>query len=123
MKVILLEDVKSLGKKGELVNVSDGHARNYIIPRKLVIGLLGSNGAGKTTLMRAIAGSIPVDSGEISFSGERRTQVFQIIGTPFFFCFIRRKEVQNYDEQNFSRIRFTRFLRSGYERASSKSSL
>ena len=35
MKVILLEDVKSLGKKGELVNVSDGHARNYIIPRKL----------------------------------------------------------------------------------------
>ena len=32
MKVILLEDVKSLGKKGELVNVSDGHARNYIIP-------------------------------------------------------------------------------------------
>ncbi len=39
-----------------------------------VIGLLGGNGAGKTTLMRAIAGSIPVDSGEISFSGERRTQ-------------------------------------------------
>ena len=39
-----------------------------------VIGLLGGTGAGKTTLMRAIAGSIPVDSGEISFSGERRTQ-------------------------------------------------
>ena len=39
-----------------------------------VIGLLGGNGAGKTTLMRAIAGSIPVDSGEISFLGERRTQ-------------------------------------------------
>ena len=39
-----------------------------------VIGLLGGNGAGKTTMMRAIAGSIPVDSGEISFSGERRTQ-------------------------------------------------
>ena len=39
-----------------------------------IIGLLGGNGAGKTTLMRAIAGSIPVDSGEISFSGERRTQ-------------------------------------------------
>ena len=35
MKVIILEDVMSLGKKGELVNVSDGHARNYIIPRKL----------------------------------------------------------------------------------------
>lgn len=32
-----------------------------------VIGLVGGNGAGKTTLMRAIAGSIPVDSGEIIF--------------------------------------------------------
>ena len=35
MKVILLEDVKSLGKKGEIVNVSDGYARNYILPKKL----------------------------------------------------------------------------------------
>ncbi|MEE0035801.1 MAG: 50S ribosomal protein L9 [Coprococcus sp.] len=35
MKVILLQDVKALGKKGDMVNVSDGHARNYIIPRKL----------------------------------------------------------------------------------------
>ena len=35
MKVILLEDVKSLGKKGEIVNVSDGYARNAIIPKKL----------------------------------------------------------------------------------------
>lgn len=34
MKVILLEDVKSLGKKGETVNVSDGYARNFIIPKK-----------------------------------------------------------------------------------------
>ena len=35
MKVILLEDVKSLGKKGEVVNVSDGYARNMILPKKL----------------------------------------------------------------------------------------
>lgn len=35
MKVVLLEDVKSIGKKGELVNVSDGYARNYLMPRKL----------------------------------------------------------------------------------------
>ena len=34
MKVILLEDVKSLGKKGDLVEVSDGYGRNFIIPRK-----------------------------------------------------------------------------------------
>lgn len=34
MKVILLEDVKSLGKKGEVVNVSDGYARNFILKTK-----------------------------------------------------------------------------------------
>ena len=37
MKVVLLQDVKSLGKKGELVNASDGYARNFLFPRKLAI--------------------------------------------------------------------------------------
>ena len=37
MKVILLEDVKSLGKKGEIVNASDGYARNLLLPRKLAV--------------------------------------------------------------------------------------
>ena len=35
MKVVLLQDVKSLGKKGELVNVSDGYARNFLFPKSL----------------------------------------------------------------------------------------
>ena len=37
MKVILLADVKGQGKKGELCNVSDGYARNYLFPKKLAV--------------------------------------------------------------------------------------
>lgn len=43
MKVILLEDVKSLGKKGEIVSVNDGYARNYILPKKLGLEATGKN--------------------------------------------------------------------------------
>ncbi len=43
MKVILLEDVKSLGKKGEVVNVSDGYARNLLFPKKLGIEATAKN--------------------------------------------------------------------------------
>ena len=35
MKAVLLQDIKSLGKKGELVEVSSGYARNYLFPRNL----------------------------------------------------------------------------------------
>ena len=37
MKVILLQDVKGQGKKGQLIEVSDGYARNFMLPRKLAI--------------------------------------------------------------------------------------
>ena len=37
MKVVLLQDVQGKGKKDEIVNVSDGYARNYLIPRKLAV--------------------------------------------------------------------------------------
>ena len=35
MEVILLQDVKALGKKGQVVKVNDGYARNFILPKKL----------------------------------------------------------------------------------------
>ncbi|MGM9567448.1 MAG: 50S ribosomal protein L9 [Clostridia bacterium] len=37
MKVILLQDVKGQGKKGEIVNASDGYARNFLLPKKLAV--------------------------------------------------------------------------------------
>lgn len=37
MKVILLQDVKGKGKKGQMLEISDGYARNYLLPRKLAI--------------------------------------------------------------------------------------
>ena len=43
MKVILLQDVKALGKKGEIVNVNDGYARNFILPKNLGLEATGKN--------------------------------------------------------------------------------
>ena len=43
MKVILLQDVKTLGKKGEIVDVNDGYARNFILRKKLGLEATGKN--------------------------------------------------------------------------------
>ena len=43
MKVILQQDVKGQGKKGQLVEVSDGYARNFLIPRKLAVAATAEN--------------------------------------------------------------------------------
>ena len=37
MKMILLQDVKSVGKKGDLINASEGYAKNFLLPRKLAV--------------------------------------------------------------------------------------
>ena len=43
MKVILTQDVKALGKKGQVVDINDGYARNYVLPKKLGIEANGAN--------------------------------------------------------------------------------
>ncbi len=43
MKVILLEDVKGTGKKGQTIEASDGHAKNFLIPRKLAVAATKEN--------------------------------------------------------------------------------
>lgn len=43
MKVILTQDVKSLGKKGQIVDINDGYARNFVLPKKLGVEANGKN--------------------------------------------------------------------------------
>ncbi len=43
MKVILKEDVKNLGKMGDIVNVAEGYARNFLVPKKLAVEALTEN--------------------------------------------------------------------------------
>lgn len=43
MKVILLEDIKGVGKKDDIINASDGHARNYLFPKNLAVEATKSN--------------------------------------------------------------------------------
>ena len=43
MEIILLQDVKSLGKKGERVKINDGYARNFVLPKKLGIEATAKN--------------------------------------------------------------------------------
>lgn len=43
MKVILLEDVKNIGKKGQVINAADGYARNFLFPKNLAIEANKSN--------------------------------------------------------------------------------
>ena len=43
MKLILLQDVKSVGKKGDLINASEGYARNFLLPKKLAVEATKSN--------------------------------------------------------------------------------
>ena len=55
MKVILLQDVKGKGKKGQMIEVSDGYARNFLMPRKLA---KEANAQAMNELKNALPGSI-----------------------------------------------------------------
>ncbi len=43
MKVILLEDIKGVGKKDDVINTSDGHARNFLFPKNLAVEATSAN--------------------------------------------------------------------------------
>ena len=43
MKVILLDNIKGVGKKDEIINANDGYARNYLLPKKLAVEATNQN--------------------------------------------------------------------------------
>ena len=65
MKVILLEDVKALGKKGAIVNVSDGYARNMILPKKLGLQKANAEKVAQENLESAQAFAKDLETKEI----------------------------------------------------------
>ena len=61
MKVILLQDVKGTGKKGQMIEASDGHARNFLIPRKLAVEATKANIAQLEGQQRRAASKLQQD--------------------------------------------------------------
>jgi large subunit ribosomal protein L9 len=55
MKVILTEDVKGTGKRGETIEVRDGYGRNFLIPRGLAVGATGGNLSRFENIVKGIA--------------------------------------------------------------------
>lgn len=80
MKVILLQDVKSLGKKGEIVNVSDGYARNMILPKKLGVEATSKN-LNDLKLQKANAEKIAQENLEAAREFARELEAKQIVLT------------------------------------------
>ena len=80
MKVILLEDVKSLGKKGEIVNVSDGYARNMILPKKLGVEATPKN-LNDLKLQKANAEKVAQENFEAAQAFAKELETKEIIPT------------------------------------------
>ena len=80
MKVILLEDVKALGKKGAIVNVSDGYARNMILPKKLGVEATPKN-LNDLKLQKANAEKVAQENFEAAQAFAKELETKEIILT------------------------------------------
>ena len=67
MKVILQQDVKGQGKKGQMVEVSEGYARNFLLPRKMAIPATAD--AINTSLLYTYPGPRDISASSMSSSG------------------------------------------------------
>lgn len=77
MKVILTEDVKGKGKKGDIVNVNDGYARNFLFPKKYAVEASSSNLNAATIAKKAEQHRVDVKRDEAIKLGEvlKKTKV------------------------------------------------
>ncbi|MCD8089372.1 MAG: 50S ribosomal protein L9 [Clostridiales bacterium] len=71
MKVILLEDVKNVGKKGQIINASDGYAKNHLFPRKLAIEANKGNLTALDRKNRAVEAKLEAEYEEAKALGEK----------------------------------------------------
>lgn len=85
MEVILLQDVKALGKKGEVVNVSDGYAKNFILKKKLGIE---ANQANKNDLKLQKANDAKVAAKQLADAEELAKKLDELSVT----CYIKTGE-------------------------------
>ena len=79
MKVILQADVSGQGKKGQIVNVSDGYARNYLLPRKLASEATADNINALKLKEKARARQIELDKAQAKANAEKLEGVQVII--------------------------------------------
>lgn len=75
MKVILTQDVRGQGKKGELIDVSDGYARNYLMPRNLAMQATADNMNALKLKEKAKAAQIEKDKAQAHEAAEKLTGV------------------------------------------------
>ncbi len=80
MKIILLQDVKSVGKKGDLVNASEGYAKNFLIPKKLGVEANKANMAEYEARKKAEAKREKEEYEEALALGEKLKEVTVIVG-------------------------------------------
>ena len=80
MKIILLQDVKSVGKKGDLVNASEGYAKNFLIPKKLGVEANKDNMAEYEARKKAEAKREKEEYEEALALGEKLKEVTVIVG-------------------------------------------
>ncbi len=71
MKVVLKQDVKGLGKKGELVNASDGYARNFLFPKNLAVEANAQNMTELKNREQAAKYKIETETAEAKKNAER----------------------------------------------------